>query len=166
MASKCPWVGPCNILTLTQMLSHEQTVNQIEMHPLLLQNDLVNFCNEQKIHIISYSPLGNNTVGLPKLTENPIVQEVAAKHGATPAQVLIAWGAYRGFSVIPKSVQEERINSNFEQIVLTKDDFEKISAIGKNKHRFNIPVNFKLAWDINVFGEPAEANATHKVNIR
>jgi hypothetical protein len=32
--------------------------------------------------------------------------------------------------------------------------------------RFNIPVNFKLAWDINVFGEPAEANATHKVNIR
>ena len=61
MASKCPWVGPCNILTLTQMLSHEQTVNQIEMHPLLLQNDLVNFCNEQKIHIISYSPLGNNS---------------------------------------------------------------------------------------------------------
>jgi len=47
-------------------------------------------------------------VGLPKLTDHPVVQEIAAKHGSktTPAQILIAWGAYRGFSVIPKSVHE------------------------------------------------------------
>jgi len=47
-------------------------------------------------------------VGLPKLTDHQLVQEIAAKHGSktTPAQVLIAWGAYRGFSVIPKSVHE------------------------------------------------------------
>lgn len=47
-------------------------------------------------------------VGLPKLTEHAVVQEIAAKHGpnTTTAQILIAWGAYRGFSVIPKSVQE------------------------------------------------------------
>jgi L-glyceraldehyde reductase len=100
------------------------------MHPLLLQDDLVDFCNKQKIHITSYSPLGNNgahppfatslvhetgsyftlsiVVGLPKLTEHHVVQEVATKHGSntTTAQVLIAWGAYRGFSIIPKSVNE------------------------------------------------------------
>jgi L-glyceraldehyde reductase len=143
------------------------SVNQVEMHPLLLQDDLVAFCNEQNIHITAYSPLGNNTVGLPKLTENPIIQEIAAKHGpkTTAAQVLIAWGAYRGFSVIPKSVQEDRIKSNFEQIELTKDEFETLSAIGKKKHRFNIPYNFKPSWDIKVFSESEEANATNDVNI-
>lgn len=47
-------------------------------------------------------------VGLPKLTDHPVVQEIAAKHGSktTPAQILIAWGAHRGFSVIPKSVHK------------------------------------------------------------
>lgn len=142
-------------------------VNQIEMHPLLLQDELVKFCNENNILITAYSPLGNNTVGLPKLTENSVIQEIATKRGpkTTPAQVLIAWGVHRGFSVIPKSVQEDRIHSNFEQIELTKDEFEKMSALGKNKHRFNIPYNNKPSWDIKLWGEAAEANATHVVNI-
>ena len=45
-------------------------------------------------------------VGVPLLTEDQTVQEVAKKLSATPAQVLIAWGTYRGYSVIPKSVHE------------------------------------------------------------
>ncbi|KIJ66071.1 hypothetical protein HYDPIDRAFT_181112 [Hydnomerulius pinastri MD-312] len=80
--------------------------NQIEAHPLLPQDDLVAYCKEKNIHITAYSPLGNNLIGIPMLTENAAVQGVAAKLGATPAQVLVAWGAYRGYSVIPKSVQE------------------------------------------------------------
>ena len=47
-----------------------------------------------------------SVVGIPMLTEHPVVQSVAKSLGATPAQVLIAWGVYRGYSVIPKSVQE------------------------------------------------------------
>ena len=60
--------------------------------------------------------------------------EVAKKLNATPAQVLVAWGAYRGYSVIPKSVQESRIISNFKQVELSKDDYEKISSIGHNNY--------------------------------
>ena len=103
-----------------------QAVNQIEAHPLLLQDDLVNYCKEHNIHITAYSPLGNNSTSLPptpirslalsdleavwtvaghkKLTEYPEVLELAQKYNATPAQVLIAWGVKRGYSVIPKSV--------------------------------------------------------------
>ena len=44
--------------------------------------------------------------GQTKIVDYPEVKEVADKLGATPAQVLVAWGAYRGYSVIPKSVQE------------------------------------------------------------
>ena len=40
---------------------HTQAVNQIEAHPLLLQDDLVNYCKEHNIHIAAYSPLGNNS---------------------------------------------------------------------------------------------------------
>lgn len=70
-------------------------------------------------------------VGIPKLTENPVVTEIAKRLNATPAQVLVAWGARRGQSVIPKSVQEERIISNFKEVELDDEDFEKISKVGE-----------------------------------
>lgn len=44
--------------------------------------------------------------GKKRLVDYPEVKEVAERLGATTAQVLIAWGAYRGYSVIPKSVQK------------------------------------------------------------
>jgi L-glyceraldehyde reductase len=72
--------------------------------------------------------------GRPNLTGHPVIQEVAKKLDATPAQVLIAWAAIRGYSVIPKSVQEERIISNFKQIELSDEDFRKVSAIGHENH--------------------------------
>jgi len=74
--------------------------------------------------------LHNVAVGKPKLTEHPIVQEIAKKLNATPGQVLIAWGVHRGYSVIPKSVQEERIISNFKQVQLDEEDYKKLSALG------------------------------------
>jgi len=141
-------------------------VNQIEAHPLLPQDDLVAYCKEKGIHITAYSPLGNNLAGKPKLTDHAKIQEVATRLGATPAQVLIAWGVYRGYSVIPKSVQKERIVSNFEQIELSKENYEEISAIGHGNYtRFNIPYNYSPRWDISIFGEPDEKNATNQVKI-
>ncbi|KAJ7721462.1 NADP-dependent oxidoreductase domain-containing protein [Mycena metata] len=140
--------------------------NQIEAHPLLPQDELVAYLNEKNIHITAYSPLGNNSIGLKKLTDEAVVQEIAEKLGATTAQVLVAWGVYRGYSVIPKSVQEERIISNFKQVALSEEDYKKITAIGHGRHlRFNIPYRYKPMWDIALFGEEAEAKATHKVKI-
>ncbi|TFK44982.1 NADP-dependent oxidoreductase domain-containing protein [Crucibulum laeve] len=141
-------------------------VNQIEAHPLLPQDDLVKYAKEKNIHITAYSPLGNNLVGKPKLTEHPIVEEVAKKLDATTAQVLVAWGAHRGYSVIPKSVQESRIISNFKQVELSQEDYEKISSIGhNNRTRFNIPITYNPKWDVNIFDEPEEKAASFKVNI-
>ncbi|KIY46112.1 Aldo/keto reductase [Fistulina hepatica ATCC 64428] len=141
-------------------------VNQVEAHPLLPQDDLLEYCKSRGIHVTAYSPLGNNLVGRPKLTEEPTVVSIAEKLGATTAQVLVAWGVYRGYSVIPKSVQPERITSNFKQVQLSKEDYESISAIGKDNHtRFNIPYAYTPRWDINIFGETEEKAATHHVNL-
>jgi L-glyceraldehyde reductase len=98
--------------------------------------------------------------GKPKLTDYAVVREVAGKLGATPAQVLIAWGAKRGYSVIPKSVQEERILSNFKQIELSDEDFKKISAIGHGNHTrfvapFWPPPKFVTLWISSQIQHPA-----------
>lgn len=127
-------------------------MNQIEAHPLLPQDDLVKYCNEKGINITAYKPLGSNgkryeqgythifdfidtAAGKPMLTDHPVVLEIAKKLNATSAQVLIAWGVYRGYSVIPKSVQKERIVSNFKQIQLDEEDYNKLSALGREYTR-------------------------------
>ncbi|KAF5365999.1 hypothetical protein D9758_006691 [Tetrapyrgos nigripes] len=143
--------------------------NQVETHPLLPQDDLVKYCKEKGIQITAYSPLGNNMVGKPKLTENSHMESVAKKLNATPAQVAIAWGTYRGYAVIPKSVNEERIKQNFQQIELSKEDYEEISKVigdGKARTRFNIPyAYYQPKWDINIYGEEEEKGAKHTINL-
>ncbi|KAF8633298.1 hypothetical protein AX17_004473 [Amanita inopinata Kibby_2008] len=171
--SKVKSVGVSNFTSelleaITSATGVVPAVNQIEAHPLLPQDDLVAYCKEKNIHLTAYSPLGNNLAGKPKLTDHPLVEEVAKKLNATTAQVLIAWGVARGYSVIPKSVREERIISNFKQVELGKEDYEKISSIGiGNYTRYNIPFTYgNSQWDINLFDEPAEKAAKHRPAIQ
>ena len=63
-------------------------VNQIENHPSLPQQEIVDFCNEKGIHVTAYSPLGST--GSPMMKE-PAVVEVAEKKGVTPASVLLSY---------------------------------------------------------------------------
>jgi L-glyceraldehyde reductase len=102
-----------------------QAVNQIEAHPLLPQDDLISYCRQMGIHLTAYSPLGKS-----KLIEHPVIKRIARELDFTSAQVLLAWAINLGFSVIPKSIQEERIRSNFISVVLRKEDYEEISTLG------------------------------------
>lgn len=63
-------------------------MNQIENHPALPQQEIVDLCKENGIHIMSYSPLGST--GGPMMTAEPIV-EIAKKHGVQPATVLLSY---------------------------------------------------------------------------
>ncbi|CAK5277204.1 unnamed protein product [Mycena citricolor] len=139
--------------------------NQIEAHPLLPQDELAAYCASKNIHITAYSSLGNNSVGDPLLTENPVIVEVANSIGASPAQVLLAWGIKRGYSVIPKSVTESRIVANFNQVALSDADYAKVNALGQSPRRYNIPARYTPKWDIDVFGEECEKATAHKVKI-
>jgi L-glyceraldehyde reductase len=153
--------------TITKVTGVKPEVNQVEAHPYLPQNELAAYCDKEGIHITAYSPLGNNSIGKPRLTEQPVVVEIAKELGATPAQVLVAWGAHRGWTVIPKSVQNARIESNFQQVELSQDVFDKITKLGDGNYtRFNIPYRYSPQWDISIFDEPEEKEATHKVKIQ
>ncbi|EKM53699.1 uncharacterized protein PHACADRAFT_260185 [Phanerochaete carnosa HHB-10118-sp] len=146
------------------------TMNQIERHPLNPQFELVAWCKERNIHITSYSPLGNNIIGKKKLVEYDEVKAIADRLGVTSAQVLVSWGTFDGCSVIPKSVQKDRIISNFLQVKLTQEDYDSVTSIGKNNHvRFNVPFRYCTEadpkWDVNIFDEDDEKTASHQIRI-
>ena len=103
-------VSNFSIKTLTTLLEHASivpAVNQVEMHPCLPQHDLLEFCNSRNIHLTAYSP-----VGKAKFSDDAEIVQIAKSHGATSAQVLLSWGVQRGTSVIPKTLNEERLKEN------------------------------------------------------
>jgi 2,5-diketo-D-gluconate reductase A len=85
------------------------SVNQIELHPRWQQAELRAFHAGKGILTESWSPLGQG-----QLLADPVIAGIAAKHGRTPAQVIIAWHIALGLVVIPKSVTPSRIRENFE----------------------------------------------------
>ncbi|PHR43943.1 MAG: aldehyde oxidoreductase [Fluviicola sp.] len=116
-------------------------MNQVEMHPLLPQKELVAYCHDRDIHLTAYSPLGSGDRSEqmkkdnePTLLENEVINDIAEKHNVSPAQLLISWQLHRGVVVIPKSTNSKRIqeNLNAASIKLDNDDMEKINGIDYN----------------------------------
>ncbi|KAF1852192.1 Aldo/keto reductase [Cucurbitaria berberidis CBS 394.84] len=104
--------------------------NQIENHPLLPQQEVVDFCKEKGIHITAYSPLGST--GSP-LFKDETVNEVAKKHSVGPATVLLSYHLARNSSVLAKSVTPSRIDENRKLISLDGEDIEKLESLHKTK---------------------------------
>lgn len=152
---------------ITKATGTAPAVNQIERHPLLKQPELIAHHKKNNIHVTAYSPLGNNTIGAPLLFEHKEIKRIAEKNGVEPAQVLIAWATVGGHSVIPKSVKESRIKSNFKQIELSKEDIEAIDKIEETDgtKRYNVPMTYSPRWPINVFGEDSEKSAKESIKI-
>ncbi|MDR6986315.1 2,5-diketo-D-gluconate reductase A [Paenarthrobacter nitroguajacolicus] len=104
-------------------------INQVELHPFFNQADLREFNASKGILTQAWSPLGQGG----ELLESATIAEIAAKHDATPAQVVIAWHLAIGNVVIPKSVTESRIQENFAALNVTLDatDVEAINGLDR-----------------------------------
>lgn len=104
-------------------------INQVELHPFFNQAELREFNASKGILTQAWSPLGQGG----ELLEHPAIGEIAAKHNATPAQVVIAWHLAIGNVVIPKSVTESRIRENFAALDVTLDeaDIEAINGLDR-----------------------------------
>lgn len=117
-------------------------MNQIELHPYLQQNDMLEYCSENSILVTAYSPLGSSdrpdsmkADDEPSLLENEVIHEIADKHDATPAQVLIKWAVERDTIVIPKSTNAGRIEENLKSAELSLDD-EDMAKIKKMDYHY------------------------------
>ncbi|CAM9297496.1 unnamed protein product, partial [Sphacelaria rigidula] len=88
------------------------SVLQVEMHPYLNNEDLLQWCNGKGIHVTAYAPLGNVNPDFASALEDPVIAQIAERQGKSPAQVIIRWHLQRGVTVIPKSVTPSRILAN------------------------------------------------------
>ena len=127
---------------------------QIEHHPYLTQEGLVQYALSQGIAVTAYSSFGpqsfiemdmKSAKDTPLLFDHPTIKSVADKHGKTPAQVLLRWATQRGIAVIPKSNNPDRLAQNLDVLGwdLDKKEIDDISGLNQ-KLRFNDPVNVRL----------------------
>lgn len=115
---------------------------QIEIHPFLQNRAVVDYCRAQGIHLTAYMPLAYG-----KAAQHPVLKEIAARHGATPAQVALAWQLGQGRAVIPSSTRREHLAANLAaaELRLTADDLRRIAAL-ETGERIADP-EFAPRWD-------------------
>ncbi len=101
-------------------------LNQIEIHPNFTQTALREAHVRLGIATQSWSPLGKG-----ELLGDPVLAEVAAKHGRTPAQIVIRWHLDEGLVVIPKTVTPARMAENLAvfDFSLDADDLARIATL-------------------------------------
>ena len=132
--------GPKKLADLIEKAQITPAVNQVESHPLLQQNELIDFCRKNNIAVTAYSPLGSadsHGSEAPNLLANEVITEIAERVNITPAQVVLAWQINRGVVVIPKTVHNDRLRENYTAAVIELDDedMNKIAALDEG-YRF------------------------------
>jgi 2,5-diketo-D-gluconate reductase A len=105
-------------------------VNQIELHPYLLNEEVRSYGEEHGIATEAWSPIAQGAV-----LGDPVIEEIAGRAGRTPAQVVLRWHVERGNVVFPKSATPERIRENFElfDFELDPGDVERIDALDRGE---------------------------------
>ena len=105
-------------------------VNQIELHPYLLNAEVDSYGREHGIATEAWSPIAQGAV-----LDDPVITEIAERLGRTPAQVVMRWHIERGNIVFPKSITPARIKENFQvfDFELEPGDAEKIDALDRGE---------------------------------
>ncbi|WP_037229902.1 aldo/keto reductase [Rhodococcus wratislaviensis] len=126
---------PDVLAKLLEQIDVVPAVNQVEVHPYFTQADVQAADTERGVLTQAWSPMGGITSyrgdGARSTFDDPVIGEIAAAHGKTPAQVMLRWHLQEGRSAIPKSVNPERIAANFDvfDFELTTDELSAIDAL-------------------------------------
>ncbi|KAI0780273.1 Aldo/keto reductase [Fomes fomentarius] len=104
------------------------SVNQIELHPLCQQKEIVAHAKKHNIVIEAYCPLI-------RTHWTDTIVDVGRKYGKDPAQALVRWSLERGFIPLPKSSNPERVVSNADvyDFELSADDLATLDALDRGK---------------------------------
>ncbi|WP_374294742.1 aldo/keto reductase [Sphingomonas sp.] len=137
-AGKAKSIGVSNFLpehldAIIEATGVAPAVNQIELHPNFQQRALRDYHADKGIVTQSWSPLGQ---GGP-LLQDPVIADIAQKHGRSAAQVVIAWHLAHGLSVIPKAADAEHLSDNFagSELRLDTEDMAAIDALDREDGR-------------------------------
>lgn len=147
-SGKAKAIGVSNytVLALNDLLCYAKivpAVNQVERHPYLQQEKLVEMCKNEGIVITAYASLGApgfmNEKESANLLKNETILKIAAKYGKSASQVLLRWSIDTGCIAIPKSVNPERIKENFAVLdfKLTAEDIAEIAKLENHSRSFD-----------------------------
>lgn len=114
-------------------------VNQMEFHPRLVQQDLVDFCRKTGIQYEGWSPLMQG-----KILHIEELKQLGEKYGKTVVQIALRWNVQKGVIAIPKSTNKERIisNSNIFDFEISKEDMQLIDQLDMHQRVGPDPDNF------------------------
>ncbi|KAJ7690715.1 aldo/keto reductase [Mycena rosella] len=144
-------VSNFSIKTLEALLPHCSIIpatNQVELHPFYPQNELKTYCEERKILLTGYAPLGRSTVFM----EHPTVKYLAEKHNSSPAQIVISWAVQRGTIVVPKSEDKGRMLANITLVSLSGTDMKTVDGLHQESGNHKSLLVFDNKKDGTVFG--------------
>jgi diketogulonate reductase-like aldo/keto reductase len=114
-------------------------VNQMEFHPYLVQQDLIDFCHNKGIQYEAWSPMMQGNI-----FDIQLLKELGKKYGKTAAQIVLRWDLQKGVVTIPKSSKKERIISNADifDFELTHEDVQLLDGLERNQRFGPDPDNF------------------------
>jgi diketogulonate reductase-like aldo/keto reductase len=117
---------------ILQELEVAPSVNQVEFHPFLYQEELLQFCNNNRIQLEAYSPLTRG-----EKLNHPAIVGLAKRYGKTSPQILIRWSLQHDLVVIPKSIHENRIKENSQvfDFELEEKDMKLLDSLNEDLHR-------------------------------
>lgn len=132
---------PHHLEKLLATANVQPMVNQIELHPHLIQQKNRDFAKQHNIAITSWSPLGRGRV-----LEDEVIVKLGEKYGKSAAQVIIRWHLQHDLIVIPKSVKEVRIQQNADvfDFELTTEDMQAIDMLNRDERYGSHPDTFHL----------------------
>lgn len=118
----------------------QPAVNQVEFHPFLYQEELLNYCKKNGIAFEAHSPLIHG-----EHLDNEIITNIAKKHAKSGTQVLLRWSLQHGAIPLPKSVHKERIEENLKifDFELSDEDMKALDSLNENLHLRSDPTNLK-----------------------
>ena len=115
-------------------------VLQTELHPHYQQQPLVQLCRDNNIHVQAYSSLGQQGAESP-LWKSSVVSKIAETLNKSPAQILLKWALTHGYSIMPKSVHQERIKENFDlNFTLSDQQMSMLNSLERD-------ICEKYTWD-------------------
>lgn len=113
-------------------------VNQVEFHPFLYQEELLNYCKQNKIVLNAYRSLTNG-----QRMNNEVIENIAKKYNKSNAQILIRWCLQHGVITLPRSIHKEHIEENINvfDFEILAEDINEIDALNENFHLSPDPNN-------------------------
>lgn len=135
------------LMELLKTATIKPQVNQVEIHPFLVEEQLVDYCKRVGVAVTAFSPLGAGSyvsLGMAAKTEtvleNEVVLAIAKRLHKSPAQVVLRWAIQRGISVVPKSTNAGRLRENLAlfDFELSEDDMSSIRGLHRGR-RYNDP---------------------------